>query len=202
MIKKIAKRHLTHLSKAERLLYSRPLIKVPFVIVVIAILIMVSPTLFPGSPNLHYVSFFLILALNIYLLFFIIFLLKHSLKSLLSAKNLWSLLGSYAIFMVAIITLFSFGYQSVEDLDKGYLTYGGCSDHFDLSMMQKDTQRSTNHFYFSAITLFTVGYGDICPMGWSKGLALINAFVGNFISVVLMVIVITAYINRRPMGKK
>ncbi|MFH0869678.1 MAG: ion channel [archaeon] len=202
MIKKIAKRHLDKLSKAERLLYSRPLIKVPLVVVAIALLIMFSPALFPGSPNLHYVSFILILALNIYLLFFIIFLLKHSLKSLLLAKNLWSLLGSYAIFMIAIITLFSFGYKSVEDLDKGYLTYGSCGDRFDLSMMQRDTQRSSSQFYFSAVTLFTVGYGDICPMGWSKGLALINAFVGNFISVVLMVIVITAYLNRKPFFKK
>lgn len=202
MIKKIAKRHLDHLSKAERLLYSRPLIKVPLVVVAIAVLIMVSPALFPGSPNLHYVSFFLILALNIYLLFFIVFLLKHSLKSLLSAKNLWSLLGSYALFMIAIITLFSFGYKSVEDLDKGYLTYGSCSDSFDLSTMQRDAQRSDSHFYFSAVTLFTVGYGDICPMGWDKGLALINAFIGNFISVVLMVVVITAYINRKPIGKR
>jgi hypothetical protein len=201
MIRKIARRHLTHLSRAEKMLYSRPLMKVPLVIVAIAILIMVSPILFPGSPNLHYVSFFLVLALNIYLLFFIIFLLRHSLKSLLSAKSLWSLLGSYAVFMIAILTLFSFGYKSVEDLDRGYLTYGTCSDHFDLATMQRDTQRSGSHFYFAAVTLFTVGYGDICPMGWSKGLALVNAFIGNFISVVLMVIVITAYINRKPVGK-
>jgi hypothetical protein len=81
-------------------------------------------------------------------------------------------------------------------MNKGYLTYGTCSDEFNPEMINIDQNKSSDYFYFSSITLFTVGYGDICPVGWSKILSIINSFAGNFISVILMVIVISAYLNR------
>ncbi|SHN28711.1 potassium channel family protein [Gracilibacillus kekensis] len=33
-------------------------------------------------------------------------------------------------------------------------------------------------FYFSGVTLMTVGYGDITPVGWGRLLALIEALIG------------------------
>jgi len=44
--------------------------------------------------------------------------------------------------------------------------------------------------------LLTIGYGDICPMGWSKYVALFNGFVVNFIAVVIMVMVVSAFLKR------
>jgi len=115
---------------------------------------------------------------------------------LFKAQNLWRLLVSYVLFIIAVLLLFSLGYLSIERMHKGYLTYGQCSDHFDVIKIEMDSYKATDYFYFSTITLFTVGYGDICPMGWSKFLSMFNAFVGNFIAVILMVLVITAYVNR------
>ncbi len=33
-------------------------------------------------------------------------------------------------------------------------------------------------FYFSGVTLMTVGYGDITPIGWGRLLALLEALIG------------------------
>lgn len=88
-------------------------------------------------------------------------------------------------------------YDLSDNLGKGYLTYGTCSDTFIPESAVNASQISHEYFYFSAVTFFTVGYGDICPMGWNKGLALFNAFIGHFISVVVMVIVISYYLKRR-----
>ena len=62
--------------------------------------------------------------------------------------------------------------------------------------MLQDAMRSRDHFYFAGITFYTVGCGDICPMGLSRKLALLNAFSGNFFSVVKMAMVIYLWIER------
>lgn len=33
-------------------------------------------------------------------------------------------------------------------------------------------------FYFSGVTLMTVGYGDVTPIGWGRLLALLEAMIG------------------------
>ncbi len=200
MIHKITKKQMEGFTKLEGFFYQKPLFKVPvFVGSILVLLFIISA--FGSGDWTSYASFFLVFLLNLYLLFFIIFLLRHSFKSLLSAPSMSRLILSYVLFILAILMLFSFGYRSIEDMDQGYLTYGKCSDYFNPAMIGADEYRSADYFYFSAVTLFTVGYGDICPMGWTKSLALINSFVGNFISVVLMVVVISAYVNRSQQKK-
>jgi len=200
MMRRITNKHIENFTKLESFFYRRPLFKVPIFVGSIVILLFVISSLGVGE-WVSYASFFLVFAIDLYLLFFIVFLLRHSFKSLLTASNMGRLILSYIMFILSILLLFSFGYRSIQDMDRGYLTYGRCSDNFDPSMISADEYRSTDYFYFSSVTLFTVGYGDICPMGWSKGLALINSFAGNFISVVLMVVVISAYVNRSQMKK-
>lgn len=39
--------------------------------------------------------------------------------------------------------------------------------------------------YFSAMTLFSVGYGDIWPVGWSRAVAVIEATVGYILPAVV-----------------
>jgi potassium channel LctB len=162
----------------------------------IEIILLLLPAISRGHDWGSYVSFIIGLFISIYFLFFLVYVLRHSLKSLFKAQNLWRLLVSYVLFIIAVLLLFSLGYLSIEKMHRGYITYGACSDSFDVTQIERDSYKSTDYFYFSTITLFTVGYGDICPMGWSKFLSMLNAFVGNFISVILMVLVITAYVNR------
>jgi potassium channel LctB len=41
--------------------------------------------------------------------------------------------------------------------------------------------------YFSAITLLSVGYGDITPIGWSRMVAILEALVGYLLPAVITV---------------
>jgi potassium channel LctB len=196
MIKKIHRKHMDRFKRMERFLYDKPLHKVPAFAGTAIILLLLLPSISKGNDWGSYLSFLIVLFLSIYFLFFLVFILRHSLKSLFKAQNLWRLLVSYVLFIIAVLLLFSLGYLSIEKMHRGYITYGKCSDHFEVIQIERDSQKATDYFYFSTITLFTVGYGDICPMGWSKFLSMFNAFIGNFISVILMVLVITAYVNR------
>lgn len=197
-IGEISKDNLSKLSKLERFLYYKPIIKVPLVLLGVFLLRLFFYFNFSeDSLILSDLSFIVMFLLSLYLIFFVVYLIKHSFQKLLTATSFISLFFSYMLFIVSVLLLFTSAYDLMEKTDNGYLKYGECSDLFNPTMIQKDPQLSHNYFYFSSVTLFTVGYGDICPMGWDKYLALINAFIGNFINVVIMVIVISNYLKRR-----
>lgn len=118
-----------------------------------------------------------------------------------SATNLLGIFVSYILFIISLSIFFAFGYGAIEDAGLGYLTYGRCSDDFVPSMIQTDSDKSTDYFYYTTVTFFTIGYGDICPMGIAKYLSIFNGFIGNFVTVVLMVIVISSYLKRVPADK-
>ncbi|WP_101846446.1 potassium channel family protein [Halobacillus sp. Marseille-P3879] len=40
--------------------------------------------------------------------------------------------------------------------------------------------------YFSGVTLFTVGYGDLMPIGWGRWIALVEAMIGYTIPAALV----------------
>lgn len=190
--------HTTRIQRVNKFLYDKPLFKVPIFLGIALLLFIFFSITFPeNSHALKFAKFFISLFAMIYLLFFVIQLIGKSFKSLISANNIIVLLLSYTLFMFCIILFFSSTYDMITNINKGYLTYGTCSDKFDKSMIQTDSQKSDDHFYFSAITLFTVGYGDICPMGWDKTIAMINAFVGVGINAILMVLVISNYMDRK-----
>ncbi|MGG3737308.1 ion channel [Aeribacillus pallidus] len=48
-------------------------------------------------------------------------------------------------------------------------------------------ERLATNFYFSSVTLFSVGYGDIVPIGIGRALALIEAFIGYTIPAAFVV---------------
>jgi len=146
MIKRMAKKQMEGFTKLESFFYRKPLFKVPLFVGGIAILLFLISAFGVGE-WVSYASFFLVFALDLYLLFFIVFLLRHSFKSLLNARNLSRLFLSYIMFTLSILLLFSFGYRSIEDMDHGYLTYARCSDTFDSSMISADQYRSTDYFY-------------------------------------------------------
>lgn len=45
----------------------------------------------------------------------------------------------------------------------------------------------TRSLYFSVITLFSVGYGDVTPFGWSRMVAIFQAMLGYILPAVLVI---------------
>lgn len=58
--------------------------------------------------------------------------------------------------------------------------------------------------YFSAITLLSVGYGDITPFGWSRVVAVIEAMIGYLLPATLVIQYVHSFrrIFERPRAKK
>ena len=195
--KTIPKEHKEFILQASEFLFRKPLIKVLTIIGVLLVLIVISRSLPETGSNLSFFIFLTFFLLGVYIVLLIMNMVKHSFNSLFNAKNMFVLFSSYALFIFCILILASIAFNMSETLGKGYLTYGRCSDTFDKSMITEDTQISRDYFYFSSITFFTVGYGDICPMGWNKILATMLAFIGHFVAVVIMVMVIHYYLKRK-----
>jgi potassium channel LctB len=122
----------------------------------------------------------------------------YLIRRLLTARDIFSLLVSYVMLIAGILLVISSLFGAVQDLNLGYLTHGPTSDKFNSDVIASgDPNISHDYLYFTAVTFFSVGYGDICPMGLSKPLAILTAFTGNVVTVVLMAIVVSAYLNRR-----
>jgi potassium channel LctB len=127
-----------------------------------------------------------------------LYLIRKPLGRLLSARDIFSLLGSYVMFIVGILLVISTLFGAVEELHLGYLTHGPTTDAFNGDVIDSgDPNISHDYLYFAAVTFFTVGYGDVCPMGLCKILAIVTAFAGNIVTVVLMAIAVSVYLNRR-----
>ena len=181
-------------TRLEKILFEKPLFKIPLFFGIFFIISILS-SLLPSRVTLVVGSVMSIL-ISTYLVFFIIFIIRKSFKSMFSAQNMIGIFVSYILFILSITVIFALGYSAIDDLGRGYLTYGTCSDDFNEGDILTNPNRSTEYFYFSSVTFFTIGYGDICPMGWAKYLAIFNGFIGNFVTVVVMVVVISSFIKR------
>ena len=130
-----------------------------------------------------------------------VYLIRKAFARLLSSKDIASLLFSYVMFIAVVLLVISTLFGVVEALRLGYLTHGPTSDEFNSDVIDsEDPSISHDYLYFTAVTFFTVGYGDVCPMGLCKPLAMMTAFAGNAVNVVLMGIVVSVYLNRRAKG--
>jgi potassium channel LctB len=193
--KKFAKQR-ERITALEKFLF-KPWWKVIYIIAFFGIIAgIVAPRVGLESEVFLGVTISLGITTTIYYTYFLVYLIRRVYNRLLSAQNLFRLLVSYVIFIMLILLLFAVFYRFTEQHGFGYLTYGKCQDRFEKDMASRDTEKSSSYFYFAAVTFFTVGYGDICPMGAAKLIALVNAFIGSFVTVVLMVIVISAFLHR------
>lgn len=187
-------------SRLRRALFDRPILK----LFLILLFIVIASTLAQHT-SIPLLRFFVALVTSVAVVYTIVltahivglYLIRKPLDRLLSARDIFSLLFGYVMFIVGMLLVISVVFMVVEDLHLGYLTFDP-SQKLTRDMIDSDNPNlSHDYFYFSAITFFSVGYGDVCPMGFCKTIAVATAFVGNIVTVVLMAIVVSLYLNRR-----
>jgi len=89
------------------------------------------------------------------------------------------------IIIFGVIMFFAMLYLLMHTTGIGYLKYGNCSNVQITSTTQINNELAVDKAkivndifgmsYFSTITFATVGYGDICPMGASRYVAMLNS---------------------------
>lgn len=93
--------------------------------------------------------------------------------------------NSLALFMMCINIIITF---TVIYLLLDFLKLGAIIDHHRaISPLPYWIDHFTRTLYFSAITLLSVGYGDITPFGWSRGVAIVEASAGYILPAVITV---------------
>lgn len=167
---------------------------------IITLIILVLLTLtFSFVDRLLFLVFSTMLA--IYAVIIAVSLFRHGLKYLFNSQgNIYELIIGYAIAVLGIIFFFTTIYSISEELNTGYLTYGKCSEKdVNSALILNDpniVESFSGKFYFSAVTFFTIGYGDICPMGLNKGISLLNGFFGSVFATIILAIAIAKYIEK------
>ncbi|GAB6084865.1 ion channel [Alkaliphilus crotonatoxidans] len=89
------------------------------------------------------------------------------------------------LFVISIIiaSFFAVIYIVLEILEVGVIV-----DHYSSVAHQEEFRDIvTRSIYFSFITLFAVGYGDMTPFGLSKGVAIIQAFIGYIFQYIMII---------------
>ena len=191
-----SKERIKELHGFTKLLFNRPILKFVVLLIVYFILNNIGSNLSEDIPIrliLNIIGIFIF----IYFVAVLIFITQRTLRHLFNPRNIFTLIFTYALFILGIILLFSTLYNLVELSGTGYIKYGSCNNNFNPSMISTDSQISREFFYFSAMTYFTVGYGDICPMGFAKIISILNAFIGNIIAVIIVAVIINNYYRRK-----
>jgi potassium channel LctB len=182
-------------SAAKRLFLNRPILKMIILLIISLVLINIQKSLPEVPIKLTFILIYFLIVF--YFIVALVFIVKERINYLMNPKNIFKLIQAYAILILVIITVFSMLFSAVEFAQMGYITYGVCSDKFSPASIISDSQISQSYFYFTAVTFFSVGYGDICPMGWAKILAVITAFAGNVISVILIAVILNNYLRHK-----
>ena len=181
---------------SSEILMRKPLIKISALIISYLFLSAIIRR-FPTDHTIRIILDFLGIAISIYLIFLVILFIKVWIKTLLNPKNLLWLILSYILLVVAIIFTISILFNAVESLRIGYIKYGECSSKFDRTLVTTDPLISREFLYYTSVTFFTVGYGDICPMGVAKIISVFTAFTGHIISVIIVAVIINNYLQRK-----
>jgi hypothetical protein len=187
-------------SRLRRALFDRPVLKL--FLTFLFMVIVSTLARYTSMPLLRFAAALVTVTAVVYAIVLTghivsLYLIRKPLDRLFSARDLFSLLLSYVMFVVGILLVISVIFMVVEDLHLGYLTYDPTQRLSSDMIDNKDPNLSQDYLYFSAITFFSVGYGDVCPMGFCRFLAMATAFAGNIVTVVLMAIVVSLYLNRR-----
>ncbi|MFT9849376.1 ion channel [Aneurinibacillus sp. REN35] len=89
------------------------------------------------------------------------------------------------LFLLYMNLVLSFGllYCVLEWMGLGFIL-----DHYASPAHQSQWyDRITRSFYFSAVTLLSVGYGDLSPFGAARGVAMLEAMIGYVLPAALVI---------------
>lgn len=95
------------------------------------------------------------------------------------------LLNVLSLFLLYLNIVFTFAvlYVLIDHLELGHIQDHYCSFPHPSNKLEL-IARST---YFSATTLLSVGYGDVTPLGLSRGVAVLEAMLGYILPATLVV---------------
>ncbi len=110
-------------------------------------------------------------------LLMLIFVIYKSVKIFFSYRPLSTEIFSISLFfsmlfLYSILTL-GFGLIYLMLSMQGFVLLEGMELH-NMALWHRLAQS----IYFSGVTLLTVGYGDITPVGWARPIALLEALIG------------------------
>lgn len=78
------------------------------------------------------------------------------------------------VLYINVSIFFAMIYLVLEMLNLGFIV-----DHYTTIHDEAHSLESIlRTLYFSCITLMSVGYGDVTPFGWSRGISIIEALIG------------------------
>ena len=181
-------------TKLKHQLFDHPVIK--FLILILINLTLTKLTgIYPNNKFINITTIIINISIAVYFVMGIIYIVRRELHRLLNPKNIINLVGAYAFLVMIIILIFATIFSVIEIGKFGALQYGNCSDSYDSMKPTPNKISSHDYFYFSSITFFTVGYGDICPMGMMKYAAILNALVGHLISVIVVALILNNYMQ-------
>lgn len=111
----------------------------------------------------------------------------------LDKKRRIKLILYLVLFYLNVTLVFTFIYLMVSWTGLGYL-----KDHYQhFTLVNPAYEDITTAFYFSIVTLFAVGYGDVTPFGLAKAIAIMQAMIGYM----LPAVVIIQYLQERDKRK-
>jgi len=104
----------------------------------------------------------------------------YALLTLHHSYKLSFILVAYVSVVVITILVFAYLHWTANVFDMGYLQYTSCES-------VDETLRSENWFYFSSVTFYGLGYGDICPIkNTSRILSQVEVALGALINTILI----------------
>ncbi|KXZ39414.1 Ion channel [Alkalithermobacter thermoalcaliphilus JW-YL-7 = DSM 7308] len=124
-----------------------------------------------------------------------VFRLVYNVEKIFYKGNIFLILFLYLI--IIIITIYSFAkvYEYITLYEDGQLL------QYTTSISQNYTKGKVTEvsdcIYFSSLTFYTVGYGDIVPVGYHlKFIVQLEVFIGNLLNVVLIGLILN-FVNSK-----
>jgi hypothetical protein len=153
--------------------------------------------------NLTKNNFWLILVITdvvlmaVFVIYCCFFIAKIGYLALFRAGNIPTFAAGYLILIIGLILLLSVGFLVIESYNLGYLTYDSNKITFEPSLLYSDQQRSTEFIYFTALSFFSLGFGNIYPVGLSKWYSIFTIFIGHIFNLVVFAFAFYFYIKRK-----